>query len=120
MNVTEMFTSESMTQMYFFLIFTFGHGQNIEHLRYLGYDRSCGLHPFLVNLAKKNVTFAEYLLEHVDFLVDRFHIERHTERCCKPVLNNPECKYHPNLSKFSEIASANTECAEQAFHWLNK
>ncbi len=28
--------------------------------------------------------------------------------------------YHPDLPQFSEIHGCNTECAEQAFRWLNK
>jgi len=120
LNWTEMYTSESLTQMYFFLAFTFGRGQDIQHLKYLGYDRACGLQPFLQNIAKKQVPFAAYLLENVKFLVDRFHIKGHTEKCCMPLENNPECCYHPDLAKFKEICTANTECAEQAFRWLNK
>ena len=120
LNWTEMYTSESLTQMYFFLAFTFGHGQDIHHLKYLGYDRACGLQPFLQNIAKKQVPFATYLLQHVKFLVDRFHVKGHTEKCCMPLENNPECYYHPDLEKFKDIHHANTECAEQAFRWLNK
>ncbi len=119
-NWTEMFTSESLTQMYLFLIFTFGRGKDIEHLRYLGFDRACGLEPFLQNLAKKDVMFAKYLLRHVKFLVDRFHVKGHTANCCTPLEDNPLCKYHPGLEQFKEVRDANTECAEQAFKWMNK
>ena len=118
-NIGEMYTSESMTQMYLFLLQTFGRGDDIQHLRYLGYDRACGFHPFLVNLKKKDIYLATYLLEHVKFMVDRFHVNGHTESCCMP-LDNPDCKYHPDLNIFSEVSSTNTECAEQAFRWLNK
>ena len=34
--------------------------------------------------------------------------------------DNPECKYHPKLQRFSEIDGVNTECAEQSFRWLNR
>ena len=34
--------------------------------------------------------------------------------------DNPECKYHPKLPRFSEIDGVNTECAEQSFKWLNR
>ena len=33
---------------------------------------------------------------------------------------NPLCRYHPSLPHLSEIHGVNTECAEQAFRWLNK
>ena len=102
------------------LPFTFGRGQDIQHFKYLGYDRACGLQPFLQNITKKQVPFTAYLLEHVKFLMDRFHIKGHTEKCCMPLENNPACYYHPDLANFKEICTANTECAEQAFRWLNK
>lgn len=119
-NVTEMYTCESMTQMYLFLLGTFGSGKDIQHLKWLGYDRACGFEPFLQNLSKKGIYLAKYLLKNTKFLVDRFHIKGHTEICCLPPDQNPECKYHPDLPVFSEISKANTECAEQAFRWLNK
>ena len=50
-NVTEMYTCESMTQMYLFFLRTFAHGKDIIHLKYLGYDRACRLESFLQNLA---------------------------------------------------------------------
>ena len=52
-NTVEMFTCESPTQVYLFLIMTFARGQDIQRLRYLGYDRACDLHPFLQNLEKR-------------------------------------------------------------------
>ena len=105
-NVTEMYTCESMTQMYLFLLGTFGRGKDIQHLKYLGYDRACGLEPFLQNLAKKGISLSKYLLKHTKFLVDRFHVKGHTERCCLPPIDNPECRYHPDLAKFSDISHA--------------
>ena len=119
-NITEMYTCESMTQMYLFLLGTFACGKDIDHLKLLGYDRACGLEPFLQNLAKKDIYSAKYLLKHTKFLVDRFHVKGHTEKGCLPPANNPDCKYHPDLPAFSEVSDVNTECAEQAFRWLNK
>ena len=119
-NIAEMYTNESMTQIYLFLLNTFARGKDINNLRYLGYDRACGLYPFLVNLSKKNIYLAKYLLKHVEFLVDRFHVKGHTETCCMPLENNPKCKFHPDLPKFSELSDVNTECAEQTFRWLNR
>ena len=121
-NFSEMFTCESPTQMYIFLAFTFGHGRDIDRLKYVAYDRSCDLHPFLCNLQRKGAYLASFLLKNVKFLVDRFHVEGHTEQCCKPPSDDDaeRGRYHPLHSDFKEIRDANTECAEQSFKWLNK
>ena len=118
-NACEMYTCESPTQVYIFLITTFARGRDIERLRYIGYDRACDLHPFMRNLSEKGAYFATWLLRHVSFLVDSFHVRNHTEACCMPP-ENDRCEYHPSLPKFAEIHGTNTECAEQAFRWLNK
>ena len=121
-NFSEMFTCESPTQMYIFLAFTFGHGNDIDRLKYVTYDRSCDLHPFLCNLERKGAYLASFLLRNIKFLGDRFHVEGHTEQCCKlPSDDDPERgRYHPLHKDFNEIRDANTECAEQVFKWLNK
>ena len=118
-NFCEMYTFESMTQMYLFVALTFGHGVHIKRLKYLGYDRSCALEPFLQNRLKEGAYFAKFLLKNVHFLVDRFHVAKHTELCCMPPLN-PLCKYHPDLPEFSELTGCNTQSAEQAFCWLSR
>lgn len=118
-NSCEMYTCESPTQVYLFLINTFARGSDIERLHYLGYDRACDLHPFLCNLERKGAYFAKWLLRKVNFLVDSFHVAHHTEKCCMPP-DNPDCKYHPQLPCFNEIHGTNTECAEQSFRWLNR
>ena len=119
-NFTEMFTCESATQAYVFLYTTFGRNlKDLARLRYLGYDRACGLHPFLKNLEAKGSLGAEILLSNVKFLVDLFHCKKHTELCCMPP-DNPSCQYHPHLPAFAEIHGVNTECAEQAFKWLGR
>ena len=120
-NFTEMFTCESPTQMYVFLVFTFAHGNDIQRCKFVAYDRACDLYPFLCNIRKKGAYFADYLLKHAKFCVDRFHVAKHTEPCCKPPSIEPnKSRYHPDLPEFSPIRSANTECAEQSFKWLNK
>ena len=118
-NTTEMYTCESPTQVYLFLVMTFGHGDDIKRLRYLGYDRACDLHPFLCNVESRGGFFAKWLNRNVCFFVDSFHVAKHTEPCCMPP-DNPKCRYHPSLPHLSEIHGVNTECAEQAFRWLNK
>ena len=120
-NFSEMFTCESPTQMYI-LAFTFGHTKDIARLKYVAYDRSCALHPFLCNLKRKGAYLASFLLRNVKFLVDRFHVEGHTEQCCQLPSDDilERGRYHPLHKDFSEIRDANTECAEQSFKWLNK
>ncbi len=108
-NFTEMFTCESATQAYVFLYTTFGRSlKDLSQLKFLGYDRTCYLHPFLKNLKKKGSIGADILLSN-----------KHTEATCMPP-ENPKCKYHPNLDRFKDIAGVNTECAEQAFKWLGR
>lgn len=53
-NFAEIFTCESPTQSYVLVYTTFGHGlEDLDRLKYLGYDRCCDLHPCLRNLIKK-------------------------------------------------------------------
>ena len=58
-NSVEIFTCETPTQVYPFLIMTFTRLQDIQRLRYLGYDCACDLHPFLQILEKKGAFFCE-------------------------------------------------------------
>ena len=119
-SMTEMFTHESATQVFLFLLRTFCTDMNdLKRLRYLGYDRGCSFVPYLQNQAKNGSAGAKVLLENVEFLVDIFHVKKHTEAVCMP-LDNPECLYHPHLPKFSEIKNANTESCEQGFRRLNE
>lgn len=118
--MTEMFTCESPTQVFVFLLRTFVQDVNsVLRLRYLGYDRACDLKPFLVNQAKRGSAGAILLLERVKFLVDIFHCEKHTEASCMPP-ENPKCEYHPHLQQFQEIHGTNTESCEQGFRRLNR
>ena len=59
------------------------------------------------------------LMENVNFLVDIFHVSKHTEIVCMPP-DNPDCLYHPHLPKFEEIRGVNTESCEQGFRRLNQ
>ena len=116
----EMFTCESPSQVYIFLWLTFGRClEDLPRLKFVGYDRTCDLHPFLVGLQRKGGIGADILLQNTKFLVDKFHCLKHTEKCCMP-LDNPDCKYHPDLDTFKEVHKTNTECAEQAFNWLGR
>ena len=53
------------------------------------------------------------------FLVDIFHVSKHTEEACMPP-ENPNCLYHPHLPQFDEISGVNTESCEQGFKRLNQ
>ena len=107
-NFAEMYTCESPTQCYVFLYTTFGRKlDDLARLKYLGYDRTCDLHPFLRNLVKKGSLGAKILLENVKFMVDLWHCNKHKEATCMPP-NNPKCLYYPHLPslillKFVEI-----------------
>ena len=119
-NRTEMFTKESCTQVFLFILKTFCADVNdLKRLGYLGYDRACGFVPYLQNQAKNGSAGTKILLDNVKFLVDIFHVLKHTEPVCMP-LDNPDCFYHPHLPKFEEIKNANTESCEQGFKRLNE
>jgi len=79
-NFMEMFTCESPTQVYVFVYTTFGRClEDLKRLWYLGHDRTCDLHPFFKNLAKKGSVGANILLDNVGMIVDLFHCKKHTE-----------------------------------------
>jgi len=80
------------------------------------YDRACDLHPFIKRLSREgNFSSKNYLF--LDYIVDSFHVEKHTEMKC--LLGNPECLYHPGLKKFDYVKKMSTEIAEQSFSKLN-
>lgn len=88
-NFTEMFTCESPTQTYIFLYTTFGRSmEDLTRLRYLGYDRTCDLHPFLRSLARKGSQGAQILLDNVRMMVDLWHFQKHKELTCMPPDNS--------------------------------
>ena len=82
----------------------------------VGYDRSCDFHPFLKNLSINGNVIANNYLK-LSYMVDIFHINKHTEPKC--VLGNELCEYHPHLPKFDHLRGMNTEIAEQSFKEIN-
>lgn len=117
----EMYSHESLTQAFIFLRKVFCENDSCSmRLRYIGYDRSCELKPFIQRLAENKVPGAQQLLNEVKFLVDIFHVVKHTKQCCMPLHDNPQCEYHPKLEKIKDIHGANTESCEQAFKRLNR
>ena len=88
LSMTEMFTSESYSQVFLFILRTFcGNLEHFNSLRYLGYDRACGLVPFLKDQAQNGSAGAKVLLDNVQYLVDIFHVSKHTEEVCMPPEN---------------------------------
>ena len=117
----EMYTSESLTQLFLLIRKHFYSSDGkVNNLKYVGYDRACEFKPFLNGISKKDVVGAQCLLDQVEFLVDIFHVAKHTKLCCMPLKNNPLCEYHPALEKFKKIHGVNTESCEQANKKLNK
>ena len=47
-------------------------------------DSTGGLVPFLINQASNGGARAKVLLNNVKFLVDIFHVSKHTEKTCMP------------------------------------
>ena len=86
-----------------------------SQLQGIVYDRSCYLHPFLEKLRINNHDIAGRY-EAMRFIVDIFHVEKHTRSKC---LSSKECKYHPYLTKFDDVRGMNTETAEQSFKEIN-
>ena len=92
--MTEMFTDESHTQALMFLHRVFlKESATAQRSRYLGYDRCCSFKPFLRNLTAKGNAEAKMLLENVEFLIDIFHVEKHTKPDCMPLKDNPQGEY---------------------------
>lgn len=111
----EMYTSESLSDVFLCLLDTFG--STPEHINGIVYDRACGLHPFITRLSSEGNKPAKNY-EILDYIVDIFHVEKHTQPKC--ILQNENCLYHPHLTKFSKVKGMNTEVAEQSFSQLNR
>ena len=87
-----------------------------QDLRLIVYDRSCDLHPFIMRLSREGNEAAKHY-ETLDFVVDGFHVQKHTEDKCN--IKSPACIYHPGLPRYHEYKGMNTEIAEQSFNKLN-
>jgi hypothetical protein len=120
-DICEMYTSESLSQVFIFILQTFCKPSQtpdyFTRFKYLGYDRACQFHLYLINQCNRGSAGAKLLLDNVQFLVDLFHCEKHTKSTCMP-LENPDCRYHPKLAE--EIHGTNTQSCEQGFKRLNK
>lgn len=112
-NFTEMFTAESCTQVAVLLHQTFK--SDFNKLKFVGYDRSCDLHPMLLRLARTQ-QWAKQLLDHTRYFVDRWHCNKHTEPKCDK--ESAQCLYHPAV--IEELDGVNGEICEQTFRWWNR
>lgn len=117
-NFMEMFTAESQSQVALLLFETFH--DRWEHSKFVGYDRSCDLEPFLSRLARKGNALAQASVANTKFVVDRFHIRGHTEKCCAGPndAGGQVGFFHP--SRHPELTNVNTEVCEQQFSQLNR
>ena len=89
----------------------------IEHLKFVGYDRACDLHPMLNRLARTEV-WAKQLTDGIDYFVDNFHVKKHVEKFCRE--DSPVVKYNLKHPKFADIKGVNSEICEQTFRWWNR
>ena len=112
----EMYTAESLSSIFVYLIDLFGNNPSSNVLQGIVYDRACDMHPFLQNLSKNGNIIASYYLK-LHFMVDIFHVKKHTMEKCQ--LNNPNCLFHPHLEKYKFVKDMNTETAEQSFAKIN-
>ena len=107
-----MYTAESLSNVFTYLIDIFGEDPKPFDLKGIVYDRACELHPFTARLSNEG-NFAASKYEKLSYIVDIFHVEKHTQLKC--VLGTPECLYHPHLPKFTAVREMNSEIAEQSF-----
>ena len=113
---TEMYTAESLCGVFTSLVEAFSDTPLADDIQGVVYDRACDLHPYLERLALEgNVGAARF--KQLRFIVDVWHAEKHTMPKCD--ISHPDCQYHPDLNKFSDVRKMNTEICEQSFHCLN-
>ena len=111
-----MYTAESLSDVFMYMIDLFGENPKTCDLKGIVYDRSCDLHPFIQRLSKEG-NHAAQNYQKLNFIVDIFHVEKHTLSKC--VLGSDNCMYHPHLPKFNDVKKMNTEIAEQSFSRIN-
>ena len=112
----EMFTAESLSDVFKYIVDIFGEHPTSKDIKGMVYDRCCELKPFIKRLAEEgNVVTRKYI--NLSYIVDIFHVEKHTEPKC--VLNSGVCEFHPHLPEFNYVRYMNTEIAEQSFKEIN-
>lgn len=112
----EMYSAEAYSDLFVNLVDLFGNNPDPADVSAIVYDRACGFKPFLDRLAKEGNNDARNYAK-LDFIVDRFHIAKHTEKKCD--ITSELCAYHPDLPQFVTYRCLNTEIAEQSFGPIN-
>ena len=112
----EMYTAESLSQIFLYLIDVFGEEPDSNCLNGIVYDRACDLEPFISRLKNEGNQAAKNFTK-IKFMVDIFHVEKHSQSKC--LLGNEDCRYHPRLPRFESVKGLNTEIAEQSFSRIN-
>ena len=99
----------------------------LQHVKYVGYDSTCKVVPFLERKRRSSLAWVITLLT-LKWFVDLFHINKHKESCCRleNVLDNgvielnPECRFHPKLPEFADVNGGNNEIQEITSKWFNR
>ena len=112
----EMYTAESLSSVFSWMVDLFSPNPDKVQIRGIVYDRACDLKPFVRRLSNEGNKIATNYLG-MEYIVDIFHCEKHTEAKC--ILSHPSCEYHPHLERFNYVKNMNTEIAEQAFSAIN-
>ena len=107
----EIFFSESCTQVAMFYFETIANFHGKKFPEYLIYDNGCTLIRYLINKNAFEKTETGRKAKNVKVVVDRLHIQNHTENWCRD-----NC--HPNL--FPDLKDKNTMVCEQANSWLSR
>ena len=107
--ITELFGSESLSQVYMFLVWLVKEMPNFPHL--LAYDDACHLKRFICNPVRADKSEISKLLATLRIVVDKMHFVNHVDKWCRRNVN-------PYLDEtFKDI---NTEACEQTFHFIAK
>ena len=104
--VTELFGSESLTQVYLFLIWMWKTLLLFPHL--LAYDDACQLKRFC---NKRLGTVAARFIANLIMVVDKLHFKNHIDKWCRQ---------NVNPHKVKEFNDLNTEACEQTFVFISK
>ncbi len=101
----ELFGSESLSQVYCFLVKLYSQCVLPQKL---AYDDGCHLKKFVTNLKRASTTAVAAILAALLIVVDRMHFKGHKDKWCKK---------HMNPDKHREFDKLNTETCEQTFSW---
>lgn len=107
--ITELYGSESLSQVYIFLVWLVKTMLEFPHL--LAYDDACHLKKFVCNPIRCNKTDVAKFIAALKIVVDKMHFCNHVDKWCRRNVN----PYTDDV--FNGI---NTEACEQTFHFISK